>query len=166
MVFGFFEGSIELQLDKTNLAFGETLHGKLNLKLKKEKKARQLRVTIKAVKAVTQYGKRSGVRVMGQPVGSNSNQGEVVFSTDAILDGEKTYLPPGGEYEFRIQVPQKSVMPQSGLPELAGNLGKAVQVAQMLSGFGMSAQIKWFVEGVLDIPGGVDISKRLQVSVQ
>lgn len=57
-------------------------------------------------------------------------------------------------------------MPKGGIPELEGGLGKAVQAAQMLGGFGMSAQTKWFVEGTLDVPGGRDISKRIQVSVQ
>jgi len=160
MVFGFGEGSIELLLDKTNLAFGESLHGKLNLKLKKEKNARQLRVRILAEKTSTSYsGAFGGSR-------GSSTQKQTVFSTDVILDGEKTYVPPGKEYEFKIQVPAKSVMPSGDMTALEGGVGTAVKAAQMLGGFGRSSQIKWFVEGTLDIPGGRDIGKRIQVSVQ
>ena len=160
MVFGFGEGSVELLLDKTNLAFGETVHGKLNLKLKKGKNARQLRVRILAERTSTQY---SGA--MGGRSGSRT-QKDVVFSTYVILDGEKTYSPPGKEYEFKIQVPAKNALPSDSMPELGGGVGTALKAAQMLGGFGRSSQIKWFVEGALDIPKGRDISKRIQVSVQ
>ncbi|MBN2067920.1 MAG: hypothetical protein JW744_05620 [Candidatus Diapherotrites archaeon] len=160
MVFGFGEGSIELMLDKTNMAFGETVHGRLNLKLKKAKSARQLRVRILAERTSTQYsGAMGGNR-------KSSTQKDIVFSTDLIVDREKTYSPPGQEYEFKIQVPAKNALPSDSMPALSGGLGTAIKAAQMLGGFGRSSQIKWFVEAALDIPKGVDIKKRVQVSVQ
>ncbi len=90
MVFGFGEGSIALQLNKTNFAFGETIAGKLSLQLKKYKQARQLRVSIVAERQTTQYRTVSG--------GMNKSSGKtILFKTDVILDGEKTYSPPGGD---------------------------------------------------------------------
>ena len=160
MVFGFGEGSIEILLNKTNATFGETLPGKLNLKLKKEKQARQLRVKIVAERTVNQYGgNRSGSR-------SPKSSRDIAYSTEVILDGEKTYSPPGGEYEFQVQIPAKNALPTDAAPELGGSLGTALKAAQMLGGIGRSVQIKWFIEASLDIPGGRDISKKIQISVQ
>ncbi|MFH1751548.1 MAG: hypothetical protein ABH821_01255 [archaeon] len=154
MVLGFFEGSIELSLPKSNLAFGETIEGNLKLKLKKEKQARQLKVSIIAEKQVRQY---SGVIGTGKSSGSRN---EKLFTVDVILDSEKTF--PSGEknYSFKLQVPFENSIPK----DATGTLGTAVKGLQMLSG--QTSQIKWFVEGVLDVPKGKDISKRIQVSVQ
>ncbi len=154
MVFGFFEGGITLTLNKTNFAFGETAEGKLSLKLKKDKNARELRVRITAVKKTTQYGTnaRGGA--------SRSDQEQVLFQNAVTVDGEKLYSPPGADYDFKIQVPQKSALP----PELGGNLGTALKAVQFLGG--RSSQIKWYIEATLDIPGGRDIGKKVQISVQ
>ena len=154
MVFGFFEGGVEITLDKINFAFGETATGKLSLKLKKEKKARELRVRITAVKKTTQYGKTAKGGT------SRSDQEQILFQNAVKVDGEKVYSPPGAEYDFKIQVPQKSVLP----PEIGGNLGTALKAVQFLGG--QSSQIKWFIEATLDVPGGRDFSKRIQISVQ
>ncbi|MDP2974543.1 MAG: hypothetical protein Q8N60_05825 [Candidatus Diapherotrites archaeon] len=153
MVFGFGEGSVTLQLNKTNFAFGETIAGKLSLQLKKNKQARQLRVSIVAERKTTQYG-RSG---SGRSSGSGTT---ILFKTDVILDGERLYSPPGSDYDFKIQVPMQSAMPQ----EIQGTLGTALKAMQFLGG--QMSQVKWFVEGVLDIPGGKDINKRIQISIQ
>jgi len=162
MVFGFGEGSIELMLDKTLMNFGEQVHGKLKLKLKKEKKAKQLRVRVLAERTQTQYGGR--VSSSGRK--SNNTQRDVVFSTDIIVDGEKTYVPPGQDYDVKIQIPAKTALPSDTTPELGGGLGTAIKAAQMLGGVGRSTQIKWFVEATLDIPGGRDIGKKVQITVQ
>ncbi|MDP6670635.1 MAG: hypothetical protein QGI60_02360 [archaeon] len=154
MVFGFFEGGITLTLNKTNFAFGETAEGKLALKLKKDKNARELRVRIMAVKKVTQYGTNSRGGM------SRSNQDQVLFQNAVTIDGQKLYSPPGVDYDFKIQIPQQSALPQ----EIGGNLGTALKAVQFLGG--RSSQVKWFIEATLDIPGGVDISKKVQISVQ
>lgn len=155
MVFGFFEGNIDLKIDKTNYRFGETIQGKLNLKLKKQKDARQLRVRLEAVRIQRTYGKQ------------NRTNKTVLFSTDTIVDTEKTYLPPGQEYDFQIQVPQKTALP----PELGGvlgtvegTIGTAVKTMQFLSG--TNIQTKWHLTATLDIPKGIDINKSIQISVQ
>lgn len=155
MVFGLFEGSIELRLDKTTVNSGETFGGKLNLKLKKPKKARQLRVRLIAVQT-----QRTGTGLIGPQGNKSSSQENIIYSTEVIVDGEKEYMPPGQEYDFKIQAPAKSSMPA----ELGGGIGTTIKAVQMLSG--MQRFTKWFIEASLDMPGGVDIKKRLQVSVQ
>jgi len=154
MVLGFGEGGINLQLNKTNFAFGETAEGTLSLKLKKEKKARQLRVSVTAERQMTQYGTSSGGGIQ------RSSEKNVLFKTDVILDGEKTYSPPGKDYQFKIQVPLKTALP----PEVGGKLGTAIKAVQVLGG--QMSQVKWFMLGTLDVPGGRDINKKVQISVQ
>ncbi len=47
---------------------------------------------------------------------------------------------------------------------MQGTLGPALKAMQFLGG--QISQVKWFLEGVLDIPGGKDINKRIQISIQ
>jgi len=149
MVFGLWEGSIALSLNKTNFAFGETIEGSLSLKLSKEKKARRLVVSIICERQTTTFDTR----------GSHTST-QVVFSSDKVLDGEKTYSPPGSEYKFSIQVPQGNAVP----PVLEGKLGTALKAVQALAGG--SSTNKWFLKAKLDIPMGIDVSRKVQISVQ
>ena len=152
MVFGLFEGSIDLILPKTNFAFGETIEGTLKLKIGKEKMARQLRVRISCLKiTTTRSAGRSG----------SSTRTDILYPADTVLDGEKTYMPPGGEYPFKAQLPQSTVLPQQ--PKLEGGLGTAVTALQMLSGG--SSRIEWYVEGTLDVPKAFDIGKKIRIFV-
>ncbi len=155
MVFGFGEGSIDLMLDKTNFSYGETISGKLNLKLKKEKQARNLRVRLQA-----ELRQSSGGPALISTGQKRSAEKNTLYQTETILDGEKLYAPPGKEYQFKIQVPAKNAMP----PMPQGNLGKALGAVGMLAG--VHTSLKWHVIASLDIPGGRDVSKKIQVSVQ
>jgi hypothetical protein len=155
MVFGFGEGSIDLMLGKTNFAYGETIQGKLNLKLKKEKQARQLRVRIEAT-----FKRSSGGPALINTGQKRSSETQVLYQTETVLDGEKLYSPPGKEYEFKIQVPQKSALP----PMPQGGLATAIGAMNMLSG--VSVRVEWRVIASLDIPGAMDIKKSVNISVQ
>ncbi len=167
MVFGFGEGSIDLMLDKTNFTFGETMHGFVNLRLKKTKQAKQLKVMVTAVRYISRYG--GGTIRIGSAGGrssGSSTEAEYVFSTEKILDGEKEYAPPGTRYEFQIQLPPRSALPsESTQPEIGGKLGAVIGVAQRFSSVKTSIQTTWYVEAKLDIPGGRDITKEIQVTV-
>lgn len=155
MVLGFGEGSIDLMLNKTNFAFGETVEGKLNLKLKKEKQARQLRVRLQ-----TEFLRSSGGPALIQTGQPRQSEKQILYQTETVVDGEKLYAPPGGEYEFKIQVPQKSAMP----PMPQGGLATAIGAMNMLGG--VRTTITWRVIASLDIPGGRDVSKSINISVQ
>lgn len=148
MVFGFGEGKIELKVDKTACSFGEMINGELKLTLKKPKQARQLRVTLKAERKVSSY---SG--------GKYKTRKDTIYSFDVVLAGENLYNPPGGEYKFSIQIPAKNAIPEK--PD--GALGTAITAVQFLGG--VSSQIKWHLEGALDIPGSIDVKKSVQLTV-
>ena len=148
-MFGFGKGKIEVFLEKYNFKPGETIKGKLNLKLKKPIQARQLRVSFYGMQSTTSTG-----------IGSNSreNTRNYVYRFDMPLDGEKEYLE--GEYNFEIAIPA-DVNKRGAMP--GGTLGTALQAAQFLSG--TISRTQWYVEAALDIPKGIDVKKTVQVNI-
>jgi len=83
MVFGFFEGKIDLNLQgKTNFFFGETISGQLVLSLKKPRQARQLRIVLQGTEFFTQP---STVFRNGRHVTEMRTENIVVFSAETIL---------------------------------------------------------------------------------
>lgn len=162
MVFGFFEGSIDILLPKTLFAFGEIIDGKLVLKLKNEKKGRQLKLTLLATREVTQTKTTFKKGVSSSYTDTDI---ETVFTADFIIDGEKSYLPPGAEYPFKIQLPASNVLPQAPQQVQGSGLMNTVMNATIAMAAANQRPVKWFLKGTLDVPG-IDINKQVQISVQ
>ncbi|MBN1940769.1 MAG: hypothetical protein JW772_01150 [Candidatus Diapherotrites archaeon] len=168
MVFGFGEGKMELVLPKTAFAFGEMIEGKIKLELKKDKQAKKLRVVLEAIEERTQYSSGTRMRSRGPGIRTRSSVGGVsrdtvktiLYTGEVIVDGEKLYPAGMNEYDFKIQVPQSSVMPSKA--EIGGNLGKAIGALQMLSG--AQNRVKWELRANLDA-SGKDIAKQIQISI-
>src|SRR3989338_8538345 len=96
-MFGLGKGSIEIQLEKYNFSPGETINGKVFLKIKKQEKA----------KAVI-------IRLIGEQKSSNfstvqktnvKTRKQYIYDFKQQLDSEKEY---SGEfnYNFQIKIPQ------------------------------------------------------------
>jgi hypothetical protein len=149
MVFGLFEGSMELKLNKMAFAFGETIEGTASLKLSKEKKARRVVVTVFAERKTTNYSNKGA-----------STDLERIFSFETVLDGEKNYLPPGADYPFKIQLPAQNPLPK--LPQFNGLLGQLATYANEMA----QGSVSWYVEAKLDVPMAFDISKKIQIMVR
>ncbi|MDD5163317.1 MAG: hypothetical protein PHD95_03870 [Candidatus ainarchaeum sp.] len=157
MVFGFFEGKINLDLQgKTNFFFGETISGQLVLSLRKPKQARQLRIVLQGTEIFTHP---STVFRNGRQVTEMRTESIVVFSTEEILDNEKTYSSGETRYDFSIQAPAQAF----ARPKLESTLGNVLNVMQTFSG--NRSRIKWELKASLDVPGSVDVSKNLQISL-
>ncbi len=152
-MFGFGKGKIEVFLEKYNFKPGETIKGRLNLKLKKPIQARQLRVSFYGLQTQTS----TGISAMG-PERNRNNASNYVYKFDMPLDGEKEYLE--GEYNFEIAIPA-DVNKRGAMP--GGTLGTALQAAQFLSG--TISRTQWYVEAALDIPKGIDVKKKVQVNI-
>lgn len=142
MVFGFGEGSIDVKLEKLSFSAGETILGKVFLKVDKPKKARGVRVEF--------FGERT--------VGHGKNRRtERVYSFSLNLSGEREYLG-AFEYPFEIKIPS-----DVGSKQLSNDLlGTAANLASV---FGGVSPTRWFVSASLDVPMGMDISKKIQISV-
>ena len=151
-MFGFGKGKIDLKLDKLNYRPGETIKGTLTLDLKEPVKARELRVVFAGLKKTT----RSNVSFSQGASMSSRSRSDFVHHFKMALDGEKEYI--GGKYPFEIAIPSDllSKGPETGLET-------AMKAIQFLGG--MSSRVSWFVEASLDIPGGMDINKKVQVNL-
>jgi len=151
MVFGFGKGKIEVFLEKYNFSPGDSIKGKISLKLKKPTRAKGLKVGLVGEKTKTEFGRTSGKRM------STRRSKTHFFDFEMPLDGEKEYLK--GEYNFKIKIP-KNVL-QTRAPE--GAAGDIIKGIQLLSG--KDIRISWYVIAKLDIPSGLDVSKKVQVNI-
>ncbi len=145
MVFGFGKGKIEVSLEKYNFSPGEIIKGKISLKLKKPTRAKALKVGLVGEKKTTQYR-----------TSSSSQSKTHFFDFEMPLDGEKEYLE--GDYNFEIKIPANVLQVQPG-----GAVGDIVKGIQLLSG--KDVKISWHVIAKLDIPSGIDVSKKVQVNI-
>ncbi|MCX8189868.1 MAG: hypothetical protein N3F05_01415 [Candidatus Diapherotrites archaeon] len=146
---GFGKGKIDLQLEKFNYRPGETIRGKIVLALNKPVKARRLKVRF--------FGVREGRKTVVIGGGRSADySNDIVYSFEMNLDGEKEYT--GGEYDFEIIVPQDLLtkVDLSG----TGALGALMQFVML-----MAPRPKWYVEAALDVPMGLDVSKRVQINI-
>lgn len=139
----FSKGKIEIILEKFNFSPGEIIRGKVILKLKEPIRARALKVAL--VGEEQRFSRKKG---------SSKSK---IFSFEMPLDGEKEYLE--GEYNFEIKIPQNLLT----LPQIPGAVGEIIKGLQILSGVG--ARISWYVVAKLDIPSGLDVSKKVQVNI-
>ena len=146
MVFGFGKGKIEVFLEKYNFSPGETIKGRITLKLKKPTKAKALKVGLVGEKKTTQY-----------TTSSTSKSKTHFFNFEMPLDGEKEYVE--GEYNFETKIPANVLQ----TPSPGGAVGDIVKGIQLLSG--KDVRISWYVIAKLDIQSGFDVSKKVQVNI-
>lgn len=147
MVFGFGKGKIEIFLEKYQFSPGDTIKGRIALKLKEPIRAKALKVGL--------VGERGGTTVSVGPGRMGAKRSSMrVYNFEMPLDGEKEYFE--GEYNFEIKIPV------GALPAPPGGVGGDIlKSVQFLSGRVM----KWYVIGKLDIPSGIDVSKKVQVNI-
>lgn len=156
MVLGIGEGSIEIILPKPNYTSGETIKGKVVLKLNEPKKARELRVELIAEQKRTRAAySRRGVRTTTEVVR--------IYGFKLPLKGEGVFS--SSEYDFELQVPKlgEAQKPTEGQRPTEGVFGAIALAAQAL-GLG-AAPVYWYVQATLDMPLAFDITKRIQISV-
>ncbi|MBW2986728.1 sporulation protein [Candidatus Woesearchaeota archaeon] len=135
MVLGIGEGSVEIILDKYSFAIGDTINGKVNLKLNQAKKANSLRVEF--------YGeilKRSG----------KSNHIQRVHHVKAEISGERHYQP-GESLSFSLKVPS-----DINYPKPQGFIATLLAKPRPQG---------WYVHASLNSPMQFDINKRVKVMI-
>jgi len=147
-MFGLGKGSIEIQLEKYNFSPGETINGKVFLKIKKQEKA----------KAVI-------IRLIGEQKSSNfstvqktnvQTRKQYIYDFKQQLDSEKEY---SGEFNYNFQIK----IPQNILNSINSTLGAIIGSMQILTG--QSSQIKWYLIASLEIPWAIDISRTIQINM-
>lgn len=136
MVFGLFEGKLEVFPDKTTYAVGEKITGRMRLTCNKPLAAKQLRIEF--------YGE-----VPSRDRDSDTT--DRVFNTAALVSGEMEYSGTK-DYAFEITVPQNCVQPKG--KGFLGALGGMFNVTP-----------KFFLHGSLDMPMKFDINSRVKLNI-
>jgi hypothetical protein len=156
------KGKIDIAIQKTNYAPGDTISGNVALTLKKPVQAREVSISLIGEQKTTRAGGTMGG-------GGMSTQTNIVriYDFKQQLDSEKEYSQ-GREYRFGIKIPADilGMRPQMSEPE--GKLGQVLKVAQTaaaITGAIPSRRLKWYLLAKLDIPGGLDISKKVDVTI-
>ena len=142
-MFGLGKGKIDLILEKTSFAHGEVINGKINMTLKKPINAKGVIVTLFAERT-----KRDS---------DGDTHVQRVFDFSLPVDIEKLYEATPTSYDFKIQVPAENKV------QMEGKIGTALKAFSAIGN--MMSPTKWYIEAKLDIPKGLDVRKKQQISV-
>lgn len=162
MVLGLGKGSIEVFLSKYSYLPGETIEGKINVKLKKPIHARGLKVELTGEQTLTT---RSGGGILASGTSRETRtEKSQIYHFEIPLDGEKDYYEE--EYAFQIKIPDdlKNVaLGHVNLPECT--VGTVLKTIQAFSGTSQNVAVSWHVRAYLDIPRSLDVSKKASVTI-
>jgi len=153
----FDKGKINISIQKTIYAPGDIISGNVSLTVKKPVNARELSVSL--------IGERKSTSVsFGQTTSSNT-QIIRVYDFKQQLDAEKEYTQ-GGEYPFEIKIPADILGSKPQMPDLEGPAAQGIKIveefAQMAGAF---RPVQWYLLAKLDIPKGLDINKKVDISI-
>jgi hypothetical protein len=160
------KGKINITIQKTNYGPGDTISGNVALTLKKPVKAREVSISLIGEHKTTQTTPRVGGTTGG---GGMSTQTNIVriYDFKQQLDDEREYSE-GREYRFEIKIPADILGMRPQISGQEGKLGQVLKVAQTaaaMTGAIPFQRIKWYLSAKLDVPGGLDISKKVDVTI-
>jgi hypothetical protein len=164
----FGKGKIDISIQKTHYAPGDIISGNVALTLKKPVKAREVSISLIGEHKTTQTTPRVGGAMGGGAMSmSTTTQTVRIYDFKQQLDSEKEYSQ-GGEYGFEIKIPADTLSMRPQVTEVEGKLGQVLKVAQTaaaMTGAIPFQRIKWYLSAKLDVPGGLDISKRVEITI-
>ena len=144
MVLGLGAGEVELVLAKTDYKQGDSIEGRVNLRMKQSVKARGMLARFWAQRT-EHRGKHSYVKIL--------------FEQSVPLDGEKEYsLGTTKYYTFAFTIPTSLLKS----PSEGGGVFNGIKNFFINS---QNNSITWFVEAKLDVPMAFDVSKKIQIRV-
>ena len=155
-------GDLEIVLDKYQYTFGDTIKGKITLKLKKPTQANKISIELCGTKTTTVYNYGPNVQLSER---ENTNI-QTIYDFTLPLDGAKEYTE--AEYPFEIKTPTTN--PDIQVNASANATGTLGQIAQTFATFEnmtgkMNSKVTWYLEAQLDISGAIDMRKKVQISV-
>jgi len=149
----FGKGKIDITIAKTHFAPGDKISGNVAMALKKPVKAREVSISLIGEQTTT----RGGITSTEQ-----SKSTTRIYDFKHRLDGEKEYNKEI-KYDFEIKLPADILSRQPQMPQASGVLGQGLKIAQAVTGMGVWSS--WYLLAKLDVPGGMDISKKLQITI-
>ena len=164
----FGKGKINIAVERSHYAPGDVISGNVSLTLKKPVKAREVSVSLigehKATQTATGIGGPMGGGGMSMSTTTKTTR---IYDFKQQLDGEKEYSE-AGEYRFEMKIPADTLSMRPVVAEQEGKLGQVLRVAQTaaaMTGAIPFQRIKWYLLAKLDVPGGFDVSKKLDVTI-
>jgi hypothetical protein len=158
----FGKGKIEIDIPKTDYAAGDTISGVVTLTLKKPVRADEVNISLIGEQTIT---RRASIGRSSQP--STTTEHIHIYDFKQKLDGAKEYSQ-GGDYKFKIKIPADILNMKPQIPEMEDTLGqglKIVQAAMAFAGAISVQQTKWYLLAKLDIPGGLDIKEKADITI-
>ncbi|MEK6941965.1 MAG: hypothetical protein AABW85_03855 [archaeon] len=168
MVFGFGEDKADLVLEKTSFSAGEIIRGRLVLNISKPKKGRSVRVVLFGQKTQTEWRYDFSSK-HSKPHTAVTK----IYEFEIELDKEKEYSG-NYAYDFEIAVPQSADARKQFESKIENTLQQYDNtpvggIFRAAAGIGKAAmhppRTDWFLEGKLDVPGGFDVSKKVQIQI-
>jgi len=164
----FGKGKINIAIQKTYYAPGDIISGDVALTLKKPVKAREVSISLIGEHKSTQTTPGVGGTMGGGGMSMSTTTKTVrIYDFKQQLDSEKEYSQ-GREYHFEIKIPADTMSMKPLVSEQEGKLGQVLKVAQTaaaMTGAIPFQRIKWYLLAKLDIPGGLDISKKVDITI-
>ena len=151
MVFGLFEGGIDLVVDKLNYSFVEKINGKILMKLKESKQGKALWLHF--------WGEYETFNVNKK--GEREQKLIKIQQTSLQISGEKHYF--NEEYPFEFVIPPSPFSSQNP-QQLTGVLKNVVGVMQAFTPSNPRT-VRWFLQAQLDVPMSVDFRKQVQLNI-
>ncbi|MGB5926440.1 MAG: hypothetical protein WBH01_10230 [Dehalococcoidia bacterium] len=162
----FGKGKINIAIQKSHYAPGDIISGDVALTLKKPVKAREVSISLIGEHKATQTTPGIGGPMGGGGMSMSTTTKTVrIYDFKQQLDSEKEYSQ-GREYHFEMKIPADTMSMRPLMPE--GKLGQVLNVAQTaaaMTGVIPFQRIKWYLLAKLDIPGGFDVSKKVDITI-
>ena len=97
--------------------------------------------------------------------GAGSTRIERIYDFKQQLDSEREHSE-GREYQFEINIPADILGVGPQMPEGAlGQVLKVVQTVATVTGATARKRLKWYLSAKVDIPGGLDISRKVDITI-
>ena len=167
-MFGLSKGRISISVQKTSYTAGDIISGNVVLTLKAPVKAREVSISLIGEQWVVSRYEQSSRGISLEGIGrakstSASKQKMRIYDFKQLLDSEREYTDER-EYRFEIKIPADVTrMPgREGEARRASKIGQAVAAMTNLT---RSSPIKWYLLAKLDIPRGLDISKKIEIAI-
>jgi len=164
----FGKGKINIAIQKSHYTPGDIISGDVALTLKKPVKAREVSISLIGEHKSTQTAPGVGGPMGGGGMSMSTTTKTVrIYDFKQQLDSEKEYSG-GREYRFEMKIPADTLSMRPLIPEQEGKLGQVLKVAQTaaaMTGAIPFQRIKWYLLAKLDIPGGLDIKKKVDITI-
>jgi 2',3'-cyclic-nucleotide 2'-phosphodiesterase (5'-nucleotidase family) len=164
----FGKGRIDIAIQKSHYAPGDIISGNVALTLKKPVKAREASISLIGEHKTTQTSPGAGGSMGGGGMSMSTTTRTVrIYDFKQQLDNEKEYSQ-NREYHFEMKIPADTMSMGPQISEVEGKLGQVLKLAQTaaaMTGAIPFQRIKWYLLAKLDIPGGFDVSKKVDITI-